>query len=128
MRAHTRNHSIICLMIIISLLLSGMYFDTVTPDDFFAYSSFSIMSIDDPSFDFYYKDTKVCTTEMLNECACVQQQPEELSVFLHLLFTDQLALIQRRALQNPETIRAFCRTLDALVTEYMHQSDGKKRI
>ena len=89
MRAHTRNHSIICLMIIISLLLSGMYFDTVTPDDFFAYSSFSIMSIDDSSFDFYYKDTKVCTTEMLNECACVQQQPEELSVFLHLLFTEQ---------------------------------------
>lgn len=126
MGALTRKDRIICLMITVSVLLSGMYFDTRMPDDLFVYSSFSLISMDASQFD--TNNAKVCTTEMLNECISVQLQSEGHSVFLYLICAGQLALIQGKVLPYLESIKTFCHRLDALVMEYMHQSDGKKRI
>ncbi|MDE7184707.1 MAG: hypothetical protein K2O40_09605 [Lachnospiraceae bacterium] len=126
MSAHTRTDRIICLMVTILLLLSGMYLDTAAPDDLFVYSSFPRMSMDAPQLD--SNDARVCTTEMLNECISIQLQSEGRSVFLHLICAGQLALISGKILPYPKSIQTFCHRLDALVVEYMHQSDGKKRI
>lgn len=138
---HTRKEKTACLAIVIMLFLSEIYLDMVMTDSFFVYSSteksnvFSELNV----IDFVFGKTSlrndsrpfnryICTTKTLSECAGIELQSASWNLFLCLLHIGYLFLLQGKFILLSERIQIFYRTLDALVTEYMHQSDGKKRI
>ncbi len=137
---HTRKKTA-CMAIVIMLLLSEIYLNVVMTDSFFVYNS---IEKSDPFFQsnsmnfifgraFIKNDSRhfnpyICTTKMLSECAGSDLQSSGWNLFLCLLHIGYLFLLQGKFYQFSEIIQTFYRTLDALVTEYMHQSDGKKRM
>ncbi len=138
---HTRREKTACLAIVIMLLLSEIYLNMVMTDSFFAYKSTGASNtfFQSSSVDFIFgkiliKDDSshinryICTTKMLGECVGIELQSAGWNLFLCLLHIGYLFLLQGKFFQLSEIIQTFYRTLDALVTEYMHQSDGKKRI
>ena len=122
-----------CMAIVIMMLLSEIYLNVVMTDSFFVYNS---IEKSDPFFqsnsmNFIFGrafNPYICTTKMLSECAGSDLQSSGWNLFLCLLHIGYLFLLQGKFYQLSEIIQTFYRTLDALVTEYMHQSDGKKRM
>lgn len=138
---HTRRKKTACLAIVIMLLLSEIYLNMVITDSFFVYKSTgkSNTFFQSNSVDFIFDRTLIkndsghfnrysCTTKMLSEYTGIELQSADWNLFLCLLHIGYLFLLQGKFFQLSEMIQTFYRTLDALVTEYMHQSDGKKRI
>lgn len=138
---HTRRNKIACLAIVIMLLMSEIYLNMVMTDSFFACKSTGESNLFFPSnsVDFIFDkallkndschlDRYICTIQMLSECAGIKLQLAGWNLFLCLLYVGYFFLLQGKFFQLSEMIQTFYRTLDALVTEYMHQSDGKKRI
>ena len=122
---YTGKYRTICIAMMIGLLLAGLYPDTIAPDFFVCNSERgSEFSLDSARKDF--NDSGLCTPDMLGEC--MELQSARQSPYLNLFCEGPAAPAQGKFLQYSETIYTFCRTLDALVMDYMHQSDGKKRI
>lgn len=113
---YARREKTACLAIVIMLLLSEIYLDMVMTDSFFVYNSVEEI------------DTYICATNTLRECVGIELQSAGWNLFPCLLYIGYLFLLQGKFILLSEIIQNFCRTLDAFVTEYMHQSDGKKRI
>lgn len=138
---YTRREKTACLAIVIMVLLSEIYLNVVMTDSFFAYKSTgkSNTFFQSNSVDFIFDriliknnsrhcNRYICTTKMLSEYAGIELQSAGWNLFVCLLHIGYLFLLQGKFFQLSEMIQTFYRTLDALVTEYMHQSDGKKRI
>lgn len=101
------------------LLLMGIYPDTAAKDAFF---------LCDPTGETdYINSMQLCGSEMLVECGNNRQQPVELHSFLSLPCLNRIFALQGKYFGQLETIQSFSQTSDGLVTDYMHQSDGKKR-
>lgn len=125
---HKIKYRIISFVLAISLFLSGMYLDTNAGDAFFVYDSTGNTSLCARVFHADINHAKMCMTELLNECSDAEIQSYSPSPLLCPLYADDLFLLQGRSVRHPETVFSFYRTLDGIVTDYIHQSDGKKRI
>ncbi|HBV83361.1 MAG TPA: hypothetical protein DEB74_11350 [Lachnospiraceae bacterium] len=137
---YTRSRKTACIAIVIMLLMSEIYLNMVMTDSFFVYKSTGESNIffQSNSVDFIFGkaslkndsrhlDRGICTTNMLSECAGIELQSAGWNWFLSLLHIGYLFLLQGKFFQLSEIIQTYYQTLEVLVIEYMHQSDGKKR-
>lgn len=116
---HKRKYKIISFVLAVTLLLTGIYLDTAAKDAFF---------LCDPTGETdYINSMQLCGSEMFVECGGNRQQSIELHSFLSLPHLDRVFVLQGKYCSHPELIQTFSQTSDGLVTDYMHQSDGKKR-
>lgn len=119
---HKRKDKILSFMLVITLFLTGLILDTAAEDAFFLCNSMEESSLC-PRANAVINTSKICGSEILNRHNDMEQQSIELSPSLSLLVNRFFLSLYRHA----ETIPPFCQTLDGLVTNYIHQSDGKKR-
>lgn len=126
---------ILSIFIAISLLFAGMYADTVLAEDFFAYDLTGKMTASLAPLHSDINHDAICTTESpaVHNTASqsrvkYQQRYREVIEFLYF----QCPRLGSRALEKScihhTATYLFYRTQNELITEYVYQSDGKKRI
>lgn len=124
---HKRKYKLISFILAITLFLTGIYLDTAADDAFFLCGSVGETAFCPKSFHTNINNLMLFERELLNECSGIEQQSIALHPFLLLLHLNRFSVLQGRSFRHSETMQSFCQTLDGLVTDYMHQSDGKKR-
>lgn len=124
---HQRKDRFFSLIIAITLVLTGLYLDTAVEDALFWYTSKEEAVLCQKLFQTDINTSKICSREMLNEYGDMQQQSARLYPLLSLLYVSYHFLSQGKFYRKFEDVQAFYQTSDGLVTNYMHQSDGKKR-
>lgn len=131
-----KQYRIICFIIAVLVSISGMCFEDVKADCGFEYAPVEKTNAHIIDGDSAIKDTGICTTEMLRSCnAGVQQhlrayegQRRELKGSLYFLCADIISLNEGH-LFNGSQICLFCsHNQNKFITNYIHKSDGKKRI
>lgn len=130
-----KTHRIISLFLTILLLFSGAYVDAVSAEALFACDFAGNTAANLTSCQSDINDAAICTTESLNihnmelqSRGRYQQQYREINEFLSLQNSVFGSLSRRKSYLHHSTKYSFCQTQNELLTEYMHQSDGKKRI
>lgn len=133
---YIRKYKIIYLLLAVFFLVSGMCFEKIKTDSSLMYASMEKASSYLLPCYTQLGDDKVCTTEMLGNDGFVglQQlsqyisQKREMRVSLDLLYLNIFALTEGKRVFSEEMTQSFHQNLNRLVTHYIHQSDGKKRI
>ncbi|MDE6911235.1 MAG: hypothetical protein K2P44_12300 [Lachnospiraceae bacterium] len=128
MRKNTQRR--IGLFLAMLLFLSGMYVDTVMTEAFFVYDTTGkIVSCHSD-----INDATICTSELISVCSAerlshggYQERVREMNDFLYMQCSGFGSLFRRKSCIL-HAARLLCRKQNELVTDYIHQSDGKKRI
>lgn len=123
---HKRKCKIVSL-VMAAVLLAGIYLDIVAADTFFLRSSMEKAVLCSRSLHTEINTFKICGSELSDECGGVWQQSSGPYADLALFSWNRVFILPDNALCHPGTMQPFCHTLDGLVMDYMHQSDGKKR-
>jgi YbbR domain-containing protein len=130
-----RTHRIISILLAISLFFAGMYINTLLTKDLFAYDLTGTMTASLSPIHLDINDDAICTTALpainnidLQSQTRYQQRYREINEFLYLLCPDFSAISQGKSYVHHITTYLFYQTQNELVTEYVYQSDGKKRI
>ena len=130
-----RTHKIISLFLAILLFLAGIYVDTSTPDALLGYDSTTEAAISPAPCHSDMNDAAIHTTELpnvhnieLQSRGRYQEQYREVIEFLYSQCSGFSFLSRRKSYIQHVATYLFCQTQNELVIEYMHQSDGKKRI
>ncbi|RKI84311.1 hypothetical protein D7V83_05530 [bacterium 0.1xD8-71] len=130
-----RTHRIISLFLIISLLFAGLYMDAIPAEDFFVYDLTGTTAASLAPVHTDINTTAICTTASsavpgidLQTRARYQQRYREVSEFLYLLYSGSGSISQGKSYIHHTATYLFHRTQNELITEYVYQSDGKKRI
>ncbi len=134
-----KNYRIISLLLVIFVALSGMCFEDTKADSYFAY-----VSMEDNSFNFISDETEIsdthpCTSEMLGvrNNAGIQRlasqylnQKRQNRISYNFLFLDIFSLSERikKFFISSEATQVYNQCQEELVANYIHKSDGKKRI
>lgn len=132
----TRN-KFICMLMILFVFVSGMYFEEFRIDSDFSYAHADIADICYFSEKPVVVDTQVCTTAMLGirgnaglgrmERSFVSQR-RGTRTSTDFLCQSLFSLNTGKSYINFENTQWISGTLENLVAEYIHKSDGKKRI
>ncbi len=131
-----RTHRIISLLFAILLFLSGMYADAVTAEALFVYDLTGEVAAGLAPRHSDINDATICSTmELLNVCSMEQQSPgryqvraREVNALLYLQCSGFGFLSQGKSRMHRVAAHLCCRRQNELVMDYLHQSDGKKRI
>lgn len=132
----TKNKKIICYILVISALISGMCFENVEMDSLFACARLKKAASYIKSCNEGVCNGEVCTTEMLGVCNNTEPQQlttrytgqkGDIKVSLNLLCLEFLSLSEEKFFRSLGAIQFFYQNLDEIVTNYIHNSDGKKR-
>lgn len=130
-----RTRRIISLVLAILLLFSGAYAGAVSADALFAcdFAGNAAPSLTPCHSDI--NDAAICTTESsnihnmeLHSRGRYQQQYREINEFLSLQNSVFGSLSRKKSYTHHSAKYSFCQTQNELLTEYLHQSDGKKRV
>lgn len=134
-RMDKKIHRIISILLAISLFFAGMYVDAVPAEDFFAYDLTGKMTASLAPLHSDINHDTICTTEspaVHNTAAQsrtkYQQRYREVVEFLYLHCSGLGAIAQEKSCIHHAATYLFYRTQNELITEYVYQSDGKKRI
>ncbi len=126
---------IISIALVISLLFAGMYVDIVPAEDLFVYDMTGKAAASLAPVPSDINNDAICTTELpavqnadLQTRTNYQQQYRETNAFLYLQCFGSWSVSQGNSCTHHITTCLFYRTQTELLTEYMYQSDGKKRI
>lgn len=122
-----RRCRIIGLILAAALFLTGIYLDTAAEDVFFLCDSMGETFLCPVSVGTDINKLKICGRETWGESSDMEQQTIEAYPVLSLPHAGRISLSQRKYFRHSESVQSLCRTLDVLVTDYLHQSDGKKR-
>ena len=131
-----RTHRIISLFFAILLFLSGMHADTVATEALFVYNLTGKMATGLAPCHSDINDATICSEmDLLNMCSVEQQSPgryqeraREVNDFLYLQCSGFGFLSQGKSCMHRVMVHLSCRRQNELVIDYLHQSDGKKRI
>lgn len=126
MIVHQRKDRFFSLIIVITLVLTGLYLDTAVEDALFSYTSKGEVVFCRQLFQTDINTSKICSRTMLDEYGDMQQSARFYPL-LSMLYVYYHILSQGKYYRKSEDVQAFFQTPDGLVTNYMHQSDGKKR-
>lgn len=128
-------HRIISIFLAISLFFAGMYVDTVPAEDFFAYDLTGKMTASLAPLHSDFNRDAICTTESpaVHNTASqsrtkYQQRYREVVEFLYLSCSGFGFVTPENSRIHHTTTYLFYRAQNELITEYVYQSDGKKRI
>ena len=126
---------IISIALVISLLFAGMYVDIVPAEDLFVYDMTGKAAASLAPAQSDTNNDAICTAELpavqnadLQSRTSYQQQYRETNEFLYLQCFGSRSLSHGNSCIHHITTYLFYRTQAELLTEYMYQSDGKKRI
>ncbi len=131
-----RTHRIISLFFAILMFLSGMYAEAVTAEALFVYDLTGKMAAGLAPCHSDINDAAICSImELLNVCSVEQQSPgryqvraREVNDLLYLQCAGFGFLSQGKSCMQRVAAHLCCRRQNELVTDYLHQADGKKRI
>lgn len=127
---------IMCFVLAVALFLAGMYTDAIMSDVLFVCDSMGKTSSCLRSCHTDINDVNVCIAEMLNECSSMEWQPYgrhrsqegKIGSLLYFLYANLGSSFRGDFWACKETIQSFCQVQNELLTDYIHRSDGKKRI
>lgn len=131
-----KNKRIICYILVISALISGMRFENVEMDSLFACAHLKKATSYIKSCVEVMCDGEFCTTEMLGVCNNTDfqrvitrytEQNGETKASLDFLCLEFLSIFEENSFRRLGAIQFFYQNLDEIVTNYIHNSDGKKR-
>lgn len=134
-----KNYKILCFILVIFIVLSGMCIENIEADSSFAYAPMEETNSYIMTDDAVISQAEPCTTEMLGvrNNAGIQRlasqfinQKRESKVSLNFLYSNIFFLHEkeRRFLISSKAITFCNQCQDELVVNYIHKSDGKKRI
>ena len=125
-----KTHRIISIFLIISLLFAEMYITALPAEDSFARDLSNFVSIQSD-----INQDAICTTESpavhsmdLQSLASYQQRYREVHEFLSLPYAGFGSVLRGKSHIYHTTTYLFYRTQNERITEYVYQSDGKKRL
>lgn len=132
-----KNYRIISLITAILIFLSGLYFDNNEPNTLLATSSVETANSCITKTATINPCEQGCTPELLGirSTDSIQQlsnrliiQKREAKISLDFLYSNFLFTNKGNFFTTLSAIRIFCPKTDELVINYIHESDGKKRI
>ena len=138
----TKRHNIVCLIIAVITVISGMCFDNSKADSVLAYASFEEAVFDDAAAvikaaDASIGDIMVCTPLMqgVRDTAGIERSVYRLSVSkreakvsLDFLCSDIFSLYFGKFAGNRDRAQDSVSGSGELITDYIHRSDGKKKL
>lgn len=132
-----KRNELFCVLITLFVFISGMYFEDFKVDSVFVcaatQTSNSYMSSVDP----VVTDTKACTTEMLGThenmglgkvTTRFTYQKRNSKLSRDYLYGTIFFLNVGKSYANCDKVQFVSKNQDDLVVNYIHKSDGKKRI
>lgn len=130
-----RTHRIISLLLTILLLFAGTYADAASADALFKCDLTGKAATNLTPCHSAVNDATICTTESSNihnielqSRGRYRQQYREVNEFLSLQNSVFGSISRRKSYIHHAAKYSFCQTQNERLAEYMHQSDGKKRI
>lgn len=124
---HGRMYRKISFILVMALFLTGIYLDTAADDAFFLCDPAGGTAFCAQPLYTDFNGAGICRQETLNEAGGVENQSAGLHPHLSLIRLDGIVPSQGKMHHFSELVQPFCQTMDGLVAEYLHQSDGKKR-
>lgn len=128
-------HRLISIILTISLFFAGMYVDTVLAEDFFVYDLTGNTTASLAPLHSDINHDAICTTESpavhntaSQSRAKYQQRYKEVIEFLYLQCSGFGSAAPENSYIHHTATYLFYRTQNELITEYVYQSDGKKRL
>ena len=132
-----KRNELLYVIIILLVFISGMFFEDFKVDSGFVYAATETTNSYMSSVNPVVTDTNACTTEMLGThksmgqgqltTRCTyQRRNSKLSRDYLLLII--IFLYEGKSYANCEEIQFVSKITDNLVVNYIHKSDGKKRI
>lgn len=127
----------ICLILALLVFLSGMWWENSMTDFFAEYASAGESSIPILSDGDAVSEAQLCTEEMLNvrtQVGLLQltgrrlQPTRKVRLAQELPYSDYPISAERKFFTGSEELHFFIPCPEELVVNYIHQSDGKKRI
>ncbi len=134
---HRNNIKRISLIVAFVFLLTGMYFENFKIDSVFACTPFQTSNLKSVAEDLVITDTQPCTAEMLGvrghtstdliayRFSNSKRDVKSALNFLCLNFDLSNTI---KSYSSSEKIQRVSRNQEQLITNYIHNSDGKKRI
>ena len=132
-----QKNKLICLMLILLVFFSGMYFETFEIHSSFSCTREAENSAESLSYAVVLTEGQMCTTEMLEAHRGVgfQQlvyrfvnQKREAKYILSFLCSDVFSLSEEEFFKSSGYIQCIQDTQEELVTRYIQKTDGKKRM
>lgn len=132
-----KRNELLCVLITLFVFISGMYFEDLKVDSIFVCAATEASNSYMLSVDPVVTDTKACTTEMLGirESTGLGQLTTRFSyqrghtkLSLDYLCRTIFFLKEGKSYANCEKVQFVLKNQDDLVVNYIHKSDGKKRI
>lgn len=131
-----KNCKIVCIILAITFSLSGIYFDSTETGSPFTYTS-TESTASGIELNHLISDAQACTSRMLgikntNDIKqlterCFRQKRASQTSFA-CLYPYIFSLQEDNFLTSSEITFTYSRCTDELITSYIHNSDGKKRI
>lgn len=133
----SRKQKAMCILLAIVIVLSGMCFESSKADASFLYAPAEASDSTVRPVDATIREAQLCTTETLGirDNADIQQfagrvnsQKRETSDSLALLYFNILSSAAGKFYAGSEMMRSGQQYRNELVANYIHRSDGKKRV
>ncbi len=131
-----KNYKILCFFLILFVICSGICFESIKTDSIFACAPIETSNVQSISFGEAASDAEVCTTEMLGirNHSRIQQLTEQgiprgvekLSLVLLCLYL--FSILLRKFFKSSEKVQFLEVHQEETVSNYIHKTDGKKRI
>lgn len=131
-----KSHKILCVLVALCVLVSGMYFDKFEIDSIFACPPIEKSDSKILSFDTVIAGEQSCNTEMLNVNRIGERewltlrgtyQRRDTKISNDFLLINFLSLNGRDFYVSLEEIQLVSFNQKELVISYIHRTDGKKR-
>ncbi|MGN0480906.1 MAG: hypothetical protein ACI4EV_04985 [Lachnospiraceae bacterium] len=134
---HKRTNKLICVLITLLVFISGMCFENIKVDSVLERATVRTADAYILPVDAVMTDTTACTTEMLgigSHTALTQLSVGFATtrvgarLIQYLLGQNIFSLCEGKSYTSFEAIRVISENQHKLVVNYIHKSDGKKRI
>ena len=132
-----KRNKIFCILITLLVFISGMYFEDIKVDSVFASTSAETTNSYISAIGSVITDTQVCTTEILGVCGNMVtgqftnrfvNQRRDTRVSPDFLCQNNFPLNEGKSYASIEVVQLISKNQDELIANYIHKSDGKKRI
>ena len=136
-RVRKKGIKLICVLIILSIFISGLHFGKFKVDSIFVCAPAETANSYISSVDAIITEGQACTAEMLGIYGSTElghltirfvNQRRDTKMSLNCLYQNIFFLNEGKYYACFEKIQFVSGNQDELVTNYIHKSDGKKRI
>lgn len=131
----SRNHGLICIILVILVSLAGMCFEDVKAHSSFAYEKMQEEDDHIRALDFNMSNDRLCTTRMLRAQSDAGTQQmisrfinsrKEVRFSLDCLCSNIFTLEQGKFFSSSAVVSFHNLYTDELVASFVHKADGKK--